>query len=190
MCNLKKSNFLTNAYKFVTRFWSVFVVIGFIIGAIIQMLSIETAIDLARRAESISLARNLYSEYSKNELFLKIEKSIVNEEILYGEHSGKNGKYNWQEINLYLGFFEEIGFFYRIDAFDISVVDFYFGGRIIKAYLDDDVRAYVIEARRNGRQPAALEEFQRVAERLSDLPHRAAYIEEHATGYKRWDEKL
>lgn len=183
MCRRSRS-WIARNWKQIT---AVAAVVGFFTSTYLQWHSLQETLETTRHAAKISLARSLFDELGKSKIYHDIERSIINREKLYiGREETRGGKYDWEELNSYFGFFEQIGYYYRVDAFDLDVIDVLFGGAIIEAYLDDDVRDYVTEMRTDGGQPTAFKEFQRVAEELIKLPSRESHVKKYAHDFTHW----
>lgn len=141
----------------------------------------------AQRSNSIFISRELVDKFESSDNFLRIEESIIKRERLYkGAALDRGGKYTWQELNEYLGFFEEIATYKAMGGLDLHTIDVLFGAHVLEAYLDADIRDYVLELRTSGSQPRALIGFQHLAEEVILIPERATQISAYKTEFLKW----
>jgi hypothetical protein len=70
------------------------------------------------------------------------------------------------EIDDYLGFFEEIGLYFRRNLVDIELVDEILGDAIISAWEDDGIRKSVGAIRGGEDDPTYFESFEQLAKHL------------------------
>lgn len=153
--------------------------IGALIGALIvagvQTYAFRSQLETTRKTEAVRLARELTREfYSADATFSSVRVAIDRCEKLYKRWGGK---FDYDQVNRYLGFFEDLGFYSRIGALDFEIVDQMFGAVIVEAYEYNEVRKYIDELRRNSKQPRAFEDFERLAKKLAEIPERKELVE-------------
>jgi len=105
--------------------------------------------------EQLMFANSLTQSFYNNKVFSDIRTSLDQCEELY---FGYGGKYSHDQINLYLGFFEDLGFFVNRKEFvDLDVVIHLFGAHLVEAYSYPETRRYVMEIQKH--QPFAFTEL-------------------------------
>ncbi len=162
-------------------------VFGSVLGfALSQLLTIYTFYESGKttaKIEKIHLARELvkdfYAEDAKT--FRTMRTAIESCQPLYSGF-GKGGKFTNDEINTYLGFFDDIGFYYREGALDLPIINQQFGAYIIEANEYEEVRKYIRELQANAKQKAAFIHFQTLAEALEKIPDRKDLAEQSRSG--------
>lgn len=137
--------------------------LGACVGAFIALYALKEQ----REIEELLLARNLTDAFYENELFGEIRTQIESCEKVYRSNGGLFGH---DEINRYLGFFEDLGFFVLDrDFLDIEIVAHLFGAYIIEAYLSQELQTYISDTRKNSQQPSAFTHFSELSKKLSKL---------------------
>lgn len=136
-------------------------IMGFVIAqGIVLMNSYLTTVE-TRRLEEIKLARDMYNEfYSETGVYRKIANSIEACEKLY---KSWGGPYDHNEINKYLGFFSDLGYFHRRGVFGEDPIAHFFGPFIVEAHNYPEIRKYVDGIRKNFAQPEAFSDFYSLA---------------------------
>ena|SRR5215475_11288473 len=114
------------------------------------------------------LAAEFYSGKDDN-VFRELRAAVESCEKLYRSW---DGKYCHDQINRYLGFFDDVGFYWRKGVLEVDIIDHLFGAYVIEAFEYDELRKYVSELRRTTRQETAFADFEALARNLEDLPHR------------------
>jgi hypothetical protein len=124
----------------------------------------------------INLARDLSREfYTGDPVYKQLRTAIEScQKPLYKRWGGK---FDHDQINRYLGFFDDLEFYEKEGALDYSTIDQSFGAYIIEAYEYDDLRKYVEELQRDTKQSEALAGFQNLARELEKSPARTEMIE-------------
>jgi len=87
------------------------------------------------------------------------------------------GKFDSSRINKYLNFFEEIAYFWKRGFLSIETVNEIFGTYILEAYFYPEIKEYISQFRDSYKTPEFLDEFESLAQKLQQLPGRAAHIE-------------
>lgn len=125
-------------------------------------------LEISRKVEMIKLSRELVNEfYKEDNTFKDIRNAIDQCKTLY---QSWGGEFTYDQLNLYLGFFDDIGFYAEKDVIDYDVIDQFFGAHIIEAYEKKEIRKYIDDARRNNEQPRAYDDFQMLARKLEEIP--------------------
>ena len=112
--------------------------------------------------------------YQGNDIYKEIRISIDRCEPLY---KNWGGKFTYDQINQYLGFFDDMGFYANNQILDNKLIDQFFGAHILEAYEKNELRRYIDDLRRNNKQPQAFEEFEALAKKLEELPERKDLVE-------------
>ena len=158
---------------------------GFIIAQFIIVYTFSEQQKTVKEIEMINLARNLSSEFyqadDRNTVFMNLRVAIEKCEKLYKGYD-KQGRFNNDQINRYLGFFDDLGLFYKRGALDLDIIKQLFGTYIIEAYEYNEVRKYIEELRKNSKQPGAFENFQYLGEQLEKHPEFKELIAESRLG--------
>lgn len=129
----------------------------------------------AKKIEMIKLSRELTSEFmdDKNN-YQKISSAIDDCALLF---EGWGGTFAYQEINKYLLFFDNLGFYAKQGIVDYSIIDQIFGAYIIEAHQKMEIKRYIYEARKNNEQNQAFDDFEELAEKLEKIPERKKMVE-------------
>jgi len=88
-----------------------------------------------------------------------------------------DGKFDNDQINRYLDFFDSLGFYYKKGVIDLDIIDEFFGAYIIEAYEYNELKRYVGELQEHAKQKFAFVEFQSLAQDLEKIPDRQELIE-------------
>jgi hypothetical protein len=142
--------------------------LGFLISQSIGMYQFSKNLRATREIETVHLARELtkefYSEKDGEPLYRDVRTTVESCDIVY--RSG-GGHFDNDQINRYLGFFDDLGFYYRRGALDIETIDQIFGAYIVEAYEYEELRKYVADLRKNADQQVAFADFQALGRILS-----------------------
>lgn len=145
-------------------------VMAALVGAIVGALIAATAgfitslynVKQQRFSEQIFLMRNLSEGFYSNELYAQIRSAIDRCETLY---LGNGGPYSHDEINRYLGFFEDIGFYaIKKNFIDIDLIGHTFGAHLVEAHEYPELKKYITDLRSH--QPLAFTEYEAVFKRI------------------------
>src|SRR5262245_28113055 len=85
--------------------------LGFAISTFITYFTFRVNLETTKNVEIVRLAREFtkdFYENPENPVYMNIRRSIESCEKLYW-----NGKFTNDEINRYLGFFDDLGFYYK-----------------------------------------------------------------------------
>ena len=142
------------------------------LGSVIGFCVAQTT---TQKTEMIRLTRDLGEEFNdSDQIFRKIRMSIERCEKLYNKWEGK---YDNDQINRYLNFFDALGYYERQGILDYKVIDHMFGAYIIEAYEYNEIRRYIEGTQTKGKQKEAASDFQNLAKKIESLPERNELIE-------------
>jgi hypothetical protein len=113
----------------------------------------------------LHFANELYNTFYDDPTFKKMQMSIERCEKMY---KSWGGAYDNGEINRYLSFFDNLGFYWEYGILDERLVNRMFGPYIIEAYEDDELRKYVDDAQRIAGQNRAFIDYQALARKLRE----------------------
>lgn len=148
--------------------WRTTVAIGFIIAQAVLLFIFYETQKTTRQIETIRLVRDLHSEFYLNEdLYRKVRNSIESCSKLY---KSWGGAFTHDEINRYLGFFEDLGFYEKRNFLGKDIIGHFYGAYIIEAYENKELRKYITLLRKNFKQSTAFENFEMLAEKLEKEP--------------------
>jgi hypothetical protein len=82
--------------------------------------SFYQTLNVTKGVAEINLGRDLVQQYFDNEKFQEIAKAINDCKVIY---KGDGGAFTYQDINEFLGFFDELGLYHRRKALDYEIVD-------------------------------------------------------------------
>lgn len=149
-------------------------VAGFIISQGLSYFQFSRTLTATQRIETIHLARELttdfYSGQNSSTVFQPIRAAIESCRPIYLSNHGSFGS---DSINLYLGFFDDLGFYARRQMIDDEVIDQLFGAYVVEAYENTELRKYVADVQKNSAEASAFADFISLAERLELRPGRA-----------------
>lgn len=149
-------------------------IVAFAVSTLLMWYSFDETLKTTKAIEQVTLSRELSKEYAESATFAEIHATIAACKPLY---DGNGGKFTWQQINRFLGFFEDVGFYYRRGALDYASVDHLFGGIILETYVYAEIQDYIANVRENSAEPSAFTEFMAIGERLAVDPLRSAQRE-------------
>lgn len=150
-------------------------VLGFVISQGITYYTFKVNLETTKKIAQVQFIRDLHKQfYFENPLFRDIRMSTESCQKLYRSWGGK---FNYEQINRYLGFFDGLGFYHREGILDLRIIDQMFGAYIIEAYEYNELRKYVELLQTNTKQKEALADFQALARKLEEIPERKEMIE-------------
>lgn len=158
--------------------WAIGVVgsfLGFIVGISVDLY-------VFKETKSYEMDK-MMTEFSKEfyigePVYSKVRMSIDSCEYLWDKHYPKKGKYNYEQINAYLGFFESLGFLYENKIVDLKTIDHFFGSVILEAHTYPEIEEY-INLYKTGPQKGAFEKFTLLANALiNNVPGRKKQAQE------------
>jgi hypothetical protein len=141
----------------------------------------ERTIESTQRIEMFRLARDLTREFYEPDpkLFQRIRTSLESCQNIYASWGGK---FKHDEINRYLGFFDDLGFLYKEKLLDLKIIDQLFGAFIIESYENNELRKYIDDLKANAHQPQAFADYVALAQALEKLPDRTQLLESARRG--------
>jgi hypothetical protein len=113
------------------------------------------------RIQRINTLRDLTTEFNRDPLYLNISMSIEACQPLYNDNKQSSGTYSWGQINRYLNFLDNLGFYQRQNAITLDMVQHSFGALIIEAYENKVLLHYVHKLQTT--EHHAFKDFQHVA---------------------------
>lgn len=135
----------------------------------------ETSLNIAR----IGLMRDLIKDYDSHPEYKKIHSAIIECSALLPLRPGETedkGYLDWQDVNSFLGFLDDVGFFWRSGALDLESADHLFGSLLREVYLHEDVKRYVSQLHSQAGESEALNDFQQLAEKLISMSKHSAHV--------------
>ena len=138
-------------------------ILGFFVSQGLTLYTFQVSLRTGREIQMINLARDLDKEFVENVTFGAMRMSIDKCEKLY-KNSG--GKYNNDQINQYLNFFDDIGFYSTLHDLSDEIIDQMFGAYIVEAYEYPELQSYITEFHKNARQKKAFDNFEELAKRI------------------------
>lgn len=158
--------------------WAIGIVgslIGFIVSQALTYYTFRVNLESTRRIQTINLARELTRDFFNGDaVFKDLRMAIESCGRLY---KSWGGKFTHDQINRYLGFFEDLGFYNAAGMLDLDIINHLFGSYLIEAFEYNELRKYIENFQKNSRQSKAFVEFQTVAQKLEALPERKELIE-------------
>ena len=149
-------------------------VLGFILSQLVTFYTVSVTLDTTRKIESLRLATELSRHFYSDPTFKDVRMAIESCKKLY---KSWGGQFDHDQLNSYLGYFDDLGFYVKDGALDIQTIDHWYGAYIIEAYEYNELRKYVETMQRKSRQKQALADFQSLAKELENLPQRQELIE-------------
>lgn len=141
--------------------WRALLVVGFLLGQGVLIYTFYETQKMTRQIEMIRLAKELSADfYVKDGLYRELRNAIEACQPLY---KSWGGRFDHDEINRYLGFFEDIGYYASNGFLSKDIVGHLYGAYIIEAYEYPEIRRYIALLRQNAKQPTAFEQFEKLA---------------------------
>lgn len=151
-------------------------VLGFILGQTVSYWTFRENLETTKKIERIRLGRELNQNfYHGDAIFRAIRISLGKCEKISKE---TGGKYDDEDISNYLGFFDDIGFYYREGFLELDHINQFFGQPIIEAYENSEFLEYIKAVQMNERPKVAFTEFQKLARELEELPGMESVIDD------------
>jgi hypothetical protein len=151
--------------------WLVSLLAGMLCSLLVAAVSLYTFsqnLTIGNTHHEIALYRELVKEfYNDGQEYRKIRMAIERCQPLY---KGWNGLFNNDQINSYLGFFEDLGLYLRRSVLSVELIDHGFGAFIVEAYEDEELKRYIREMRETAKQPEAFKDFEFLAQSIEGAP--------------------
>ena len=149
-------------------YWRAIVATGFLVGQGLLIYIFNETQKTTRQIEMIRLAKELSSDfYIKDGVYREIRGAIESCSPLY---TSWGGKFDHDAINRYLGFFEDIGYYYQSGSLNRDIVGHLYGAYIVEAYEYPEIKRYIETSRKNASQPNAFKQFETLALELKSEP--------------------
>lgn len=149
--------------------------IGALLVAGVSIYNFNRQISLSLKSQQIAVFRELVKDFYHGDPLLKeIRVAVENCKPLYKQWGGT---FTHDQINTYLGFFEDVGFFLKQDLVTIDAVGHLFGAYIIEAFEYREIRKYIALVQTSMDDPEAFKEFQELATRLESDPKRQRQVQ-------------
>lgn len=126
------------------------------------------------------LVARLLSGYS-GEVYRNLSVSIDRHEKLY---QSWGGKYSFDEINRYLGFFDDLGFYHESGFLKLKMINQGFGYAIIEALEYPEIQRYINDIRENANEKRAFVSFEFLAKKLEDMPQNESFTRSIQKAYQ------
>jgi hypothetical protein len=148
------------------NWWRAAIAVGFVGSqALLVYFNYQTQAAL-RQVESFRLARELSTEfYFREPLYKDVRNAIEACSRLYRSWGGN---FNHDDMNKYLGFFEDIGYFQKHGFLDNDLIGHFYGAYVVEAYAHPHVKLYIEKLRTTAKQPTAFNQFERLAKELGE----------------------
>ena len=149
--------------------------LGVLIAALVSYVLTKQQVDVTIKYQQLGFARELTKEfYYENDIHKKIRMAIERCQPLYNK---SGGSFSNDQINIYLGFFDDLGFYWKKDFLGLDVINHLFGGYIIEAFEYPEIRQYMARLQTSMEDPKAFSEFKELAERLEKDPNRQRQVQ-------------
>jgi hypothetical protein len=122
----------------------------------------------------LELAEDFYDD--DNESFAALREAIPACGEL-NQETAKDAPFEAEELGKYLGFLDDLGFFYREGALDLAFVDHFFGEPMIEAYENKALKKYLAGLQTKLGSKVPFQNFQTLAQALEQLPPRHDMVE-------------
>ena len=115
--------------------------LGFVVAQAISYYIFEENLRNSKESEQIRLSYSLaYDFFYKDPLNREIRMEIEACEHLY---KSWGGNFDHDQLNKYLSFFADLGYFYQEELLELKLINHFFGDFVIEAYEHPEVRRYV-----------------------------------------------
>ena len=149
-------------------------VIGFGISQGVTFYGLSKTLATTKEIQMVNLARQLSGDFEENKDFEDFRMAIERCDPLFNGWrwpAGKGptawqGRFNNDQVNRYLNFFDDIGFYNERDDLNLEIVRQMFGPYVVEAYEDPEIRCYVKGLQTQAHQSAAFAHFVELARRV------------------------
>lgn len=140
-----------------------------------NLIVLSRQLSSAKKHLEINLSRDLVREFFRgNPEYKEFRTAIDNCEPLYKRWGGK---FDHDQVNLYLDFFEDLGFYLRTGVLRLETIAHSFGSFTIEAFEYNEVQRYIAEMRKGMKQEEIFKDFEYLARRLESDPKRHEEVE-------------
>ena len=152
------------------------VVLGLLLIQTFVLYTVKKNLEITKEMAMIHFGQELEKEFFATEDtdFRDIRMAVEQCQKLYKNY---DGKFDNDQINRYLDFFDSLGFYYNKRVLDLDVIDEFFGAYIIEAYEYNELKRYISELQEHAKQKSAFVEFQSLAIDLEKILERQELIE-------------
>jgi hypothetical protein len=147
-----------------------------LIAAIVAYTLTYRQMQAAIKYQQISLSRDLSKEFYQGQTYQELRNAIEACKPLYNRNVPP-GVFSHDQINVYLDFFDDLGFYLKQGFLTLELVNHLFGAYLIEAYEYPELRKYVAGIRSSMEHPQAFNDFQELAEQLERAPNRQRQVQ-------------
>jgi hypothetical protein len=136
-----------------------------VLGVAISLYTFSEEQKIGNKHHEVALYRELIKEFhNESKMYREIRMAIERCKPLYTTSS--NGPFDNDQINSYLGFFEDIGFYWKRGVLNLEIIDHGFGAYIVEAYEYGELKRYIQDMHEVAKQPKAFENFEKLAQAI------------------------
>lgn len=149
-------------------------VIGFAISQGVTFYGWSETLATTKDIQMVNLARQLSDDFEENRDFEDFRMAIERCDPLFNGWrwpAGKGpstwpGRFNNDQLNRYLNFFDDVGFYNERNDLNLEIVRQMFGPFVVEAYEEPEIRCYVRGLQTQAHQSAAFANFVALARKL------------------------
>lgn len=148
-----------------------------------ELKALTTELTKTNQYREILLLRDLVREFQSDDPqspYRKIYMSIDRCEPLY---TSWGGKYNFREINKYLGLMDELGFYREKGVLSQESIEEGFGYVLIEAWEYPEMQRYIRGIQENAKENTAFDKFESLVKSLEQEPKNAEFVRHIRTQY-------
>lgn len=143
-------------------------VLGTILGTGVSFYIFHRQLGFATNQMRVDLSRDLAKEfYQGKSLYRDVSSAIESCGRLYKPWGGT---FTHAQLNQYLGFFEDLGFYRKQDALTLEIIDHFFGAYAIEAFEYPEIRKYIALVRTSMDQQEAFNDFEELVTLIEKNP--------------------
>jgi hypothetical protein len=132
----------------------------------------------ANKHMEINLSRDLLKEFfsgnDQSDLYRRIRTAVERCRHVY---KSWGGEFDNDDVNRYLGFFEDLGLYRDQGVLSLEIVGHGFGSYIVEAWEYPEFRRYIDGLRKAAKQEKAFQRFERLAKEIEADPARRLEVE-------------
>ncbi len=141
--------------------------IGFGISQGVNFYSLSKTLETTRDIQMVNLARQLSGDFEENKDFEDFRMAIERCDPLFNgwrwpAGNGPTvwrGRFNNDQVNRYLNFFDDIGFYNKRDDLNLEIVRQMFGPYVVEAYEEPEIKCYIEGLHTQAHQSSAFSHF-------------------------------
>lgn len=131
--------------------------------------------ELTTKIYETSLSRDLAKEfYIEKNIYGPIRRAIDRCDPLWVNN---RGRFTGDQLNIYLGFLDDLGFYHKQNLLSLKTIDQVFGAIIIEAFEYPELQRYIIDLRRASGRDDVQKEFEDLAKLLESQPQRQQEVQ-------------